>query len=281
MLKKKDIPKIGLVLLGSLIVGFVINAIFIPHHILSGGIAGIAIFIHLLTGIHTALLIPVLNIPVFLIGYRFTDKKFMMLSIIGMVGLSISLAITKNITVPTRDMFTSVLLGGFLNGLGIGIVFRGHGSTGGTDIIAKILHKFFSFSMGSILFAFNVFIIGLSTFAFGLDLAIYTLATMFIGRSITNYVLEGVNYKRTVFIITDQYQAVADGIMKKLDRGVTILAGEGAYTNTPKHILYTTIGIRQVAKLKEIVRATDPKAFVTITETAQVFGKGFVSIEDQ
>lgn len=267
-----------MIFLGTFIMSIPINGILVHHHLLSGGVTGIAMLLNLLFKWDMSLLVLILNIPIFILGYKFIHKKFICLSLLGMLSFTVSLSLTKNIHIPTDDILVAVLLGGVLNGLGSGIVFRGSGSTGGTDIISKIMNKFFSLSMGSVGFGLNVIIIFLSGFFFGVDLSVYTLALMFISSQTTNYVVDGLNYKRTISIITNKEIEISEQIIKEAKRGVTIVHGEGAYTKAPRAIITCTVGIREVAKIKEIVKRTDPHAFMTITETAQVFGSGFLRL---
>lgn len=267
--------------MGCLIMSIAINGFFIPHSLLSGGVTGIAIFLHFIFNFNTGVTVIILNIPIFIVGYLLIRKKFIRLSVLGMLSLSFFLGVTKDISPLSNDLLVSVLFGSVLYGLGAGLIFRFNGSTGGSDIIAKIMYKYFSFSVSSVLLGINILIIGLSTYFFGLDISTYTLTSMFIASQVTNFIIEGLNYKRTVFIISDKYEEIAKVLMNELRRGVTVLEGYGAYTNRPRHILYCIIGTRQVARLKYLIKQVDKNAFVTVTETSQVFGngRGFIDIE--
>jgi uncharacterized membrane-anchored protein YitT (DUF2179 family) len=270
------IKNILIIFIGAFIISIPVNGILIPQHLLSGGVTGIAMLFNILFNWDVSLLVLILNIPIFILGYKFINKRFILFSLVGMLSFSASLSLTKNLYIPTHDILVSVLLGGVISGLGVGIVFRGSGSTGGMDIIAKMMNKFFSFSMGSVGFGINIFIIILSGFFFGIDLSVYTLALMFISSQTTNYVVDGLNYKRTITIITNRDEEISQKIIKEVKRGVTLMYGEGAYTRAPRTIITCTVGISQVAKIKEIVKQTDLHAFMTITETSQVFGSGFI-----
>lgn len=262
------------IIVGTFLMSLAINGLYIPHKILSGGVTGIAVLLHLQIGLNTSIAILVLNVPLLLLGYFLVNKKFIRLSIFGMISLSICLAFTKNIAFNTNEMLTSILLGSVLTGVGSGLIFRFNGSTGGSDIIAKIINRYFSYSISTVGFAINVIIIMLSCSFFGIDLAVYTLLTMFISSHVMKFVLEGLNYKRTVFIITNKEKEISDCIISELHRGVTIIHGTGAYTNEPRDILYCIIGIRQVAKLRSLIMKIDEDAFITITETSFVYGNG-------
>ncbi len=282
MNRKKLIFETLCIIVGTFIMSIAINGLFIPHRILSGGVTGIAVFLHLLLDYDISLVIVLLNIPLFILGYFFINRTFVTLSFIGMVCLSVFLTLTKDIVISTNEILSTILLGGVINGLGIGLIFRFNGSTGGSDIIGKIINKFFSFSLSTVGFAINTVIIGISATFFGMDLAIYTLATMFISSQVIRFVVEGLNYKRTVFIISNQHHEISKSIIKDLHRGVTVIEGMGAYSKKQRKLLYCVIGTRQVSKLKSLVKSIDPKAFVTIAVTSQVIGngKGFLNLED-
>lgn len=273
---KLDIQRIFFMIAGTFLIALSTNALLIPHHLLSGGINGIATFLHLVLGSNVGLMVILLNIPLFIIALFFLKKNFVLFSLLGMLMLSFWLEVTAPILIETESPITVIILGGLLNGLGSGIIFRGDGSTGGSDIIAKITNKHFSISMANVNMMFNTIIIILSLYFFDIDLATLTLATMFVSSRVTNFVVDGVNYRRTLFIITDElhYKPMAQHIMSELLRGVTIIPAQGAYTQAHRYILYTTVGIREIAKVKSIVAHYDLAAFVTITPTAQVFGNG-------
>lgn len=273
---KMDIQRVIFIIIGTFLIALATNAILIPNNLLNGGVAGIATFLHLLFGWNISLLILILNVPLFIIAFLFLKRHFVAYSLFGMIIFSIWLELTSTIQIATANPLSIILLGGLLNGVGSGIIFKGDGSTGGSDIIAKIVNKNFSISMATVNMVINTFIIVFSIFFFGIDLSILTLATMFVASRITHFVVDGLNYRRTLFIITTQehYQSMADDIMSELLRGVTIIPGKGAYTGSDKFILYTTISIQEVAKIKHIVALHDPTAFVTITPTAQVIGNG-------
>ena len=277
MLKVKlDIQRTFFIIVGTFLIALSTNALLIPHHLLSGGINGIATFLHLVFGSNVGLMVILLNIPLFIIALFFLKKNFVLFSLFGMLMLSFWLEVTAPILIETENPLTVIILGGLLNGLGSGIIFRGDGSTGGSDIIAKIINKHFSISMANVNMMFNTVIIILSLYFFNIDLATLTLATMFVSSRVTNFVVDGVNYRRTLFIITDDlhYKPMAHHIMSELLRGVTIIPAQGAYTQVHRYILYTTVSIREIAKVKSIVAHHDLSAFVTVTPTAQVFGNG-------
>ncbi len=271
-----DMKRIFSMLFGTLLLAVATNGILLRSHLLSGGISGISLLLHFLFDYKVSILVLVLNIPIFLLGLFFLRKTYLFYSLVGMLMLSFWLEVTSELVIPTGNLLTIILVGGVIHGLGSGIIFRVDGSTGGIDIVAKIINKHFSINMATILFSINLLIILLSIYFFGLDIAVLTLSTMFISSQVTNFVVDGIHRKRTLFIVTNtkSYQSISDAIMQEIHRGVTVIPASGAYTQEIKYILYTTISIREVAKVKQVTLRHDPNAFMTVTVTAQVIGNG-------
>ncbi|MCK5129387.1 MAG: YitT family protein [Clostridiales bacterium] len=262
------------VLIGTFMMSVAINGLFLPQNILSGGITGIALLFHLLFDINTSIIILIVNIPIFILGYMFINKKFILWSAFGMGALSFFLFFTDGVTFQSQEMMTTILLGGVINGFGLGLVFRANSSCGGSDIVSKIINRYFSYSISTLNFSFNVIVVALSIYFFGIDIAVQTLATMYVTAIVMKFVLEGINYKRTVFIISNHRDDISRAITHKLKRGCTILSGTGGYTGQTRNILYCVIGITQLSKLKSIVCKIDPSAFMNVAESKMVFGKG-------
>ncbi|MGL5676135.1 MAG: YitT family protein [Cellulosilyticaceae bacterium] len=269
--------------LGTLLMSIAINGLLAPNSLLSGGVSGLALFLHLIFDWKLSLLTIFLNIPLFILAFIYLKKRFIIFSLLGMSLLSLWLELTQHIIIPTTNPLSIILVSGLLNGLGMGIIFRAGGSVGGTDIVAKILNQKLSFSMGSVLFLINMTIMLTSAFVFGIDIAVVTAASMFVSSQTTNYVVDGLNRRRTVTIITSPAsgEKISHEIMDIMGRGVTIVPAIGGYTQNDKAILYTTVNLREVAKLKALVSLHDTHAFVTIADTAQVIGngRGFIPLE--
>lgn len=277
---KYPLYRVLLTLIGALIASIAINALYIPHNILSGGVTGIAILVNLKLGFNMSLIIIVINLPIFYIGYKMIHKEFILYSLFGMLALVVFLQLTSHITIHAESMLTTILLGGVMSGVGFGMIFRAGASTGGNDIISKILNQKYSYSISTFSFVFNLLIIALSVTTFGIDKAIETLTAMYVSSLTITYILEGANHKRTIFIITEKREEVAAEINKQLVRGCTILEGIGSYSQKKKNLLYVVISIHQVARLKSIVSEVDPNAFINVIETRVVFGKGFLDIKE-
>lgn len=202
-----------------------------------------------------------------------------------MLMLSFWLEVTHPLIITQGNTLSTLVVAGFLHGLGTGIIFRADGSTGGTDIIAKIINKYFSINMATVTLYLNALIVVLSIYFFGLDIAVLTISTMFLSSQVANFVVDGINRKRTLYIITESEHAdeLSKCLLKELHRGVTMIPAIGAYTSESKYILFTTVSIREVAKAKQLVLRIDSKAFMTVTETSQVIGngKGFLPLTSQ
>ena len=277
------VKRLLLIVSGTFIMSVAMNTLYIPNSILSGGITGISLLFHLIFGIDASIVIVALNIPIFILGYIFSNKRFVIWSLVGMGSLALFLHLTRNFALDSHDILTTILLGGVMYGFGFGLVFRSGASCGGNDIISKIINNHFSFSIPTINFSLNVLVVALSAIFFGIDAAVRTLATMYLSSVVMKFVMEGVNYKRTAFIISDKKEEIVKAINTQLQRGVTVFDGTGGYTGEPRNILYCVIGMHQLAKLKMIVKTTDPCAFMNVMESKAVFGngRGFVRIEDE
>ena len=277
--KYKYIPMIFMIILGAALGGIAFNIFLIPHKLLSGGVGGIALILNYIFGLNPGVLIFIFNIPIFIAGYKFLDKEFIFLSLVGMTAFSVSIdafSFLRDI-VFIDDTLLSCLYGGVLSGVGAGIVFRNRASQGGIDIIAVIVKKHFSMNIGSTSLIINIIIVAIASMFYGLKLAMYTLVSMYVTSVVMDRVQQGFERSKSVMIITDNEQKVADEIIKTLGRGVTYLEGEGAYTGNQKRVIYCIVSMSQLSKLKHIVHEADSKAFMAVSDTAEVLGYGFAN----
>jgi len=256
-----------------------INELLIPHRLLSGGVSGISLIIQYVSGIPAGAMILIINVPIFIIGIREMDRDFILHSLIGTISLSLLLIIIKEMAflrfLRVDDIMLSSIFGGVISGLGGGIVFKNRASTGGADIVAVIVKKHRSINIGSFILMINIVIITLSSLLYGIKPAMYTLVSMYISSTLIDKVQEGFDRKKSVIIVSEKEEEVAKAIMDTLNRGVTLLYGEGAYTKNSRRIIYCIITTKQLAKIKHIVETIDPKAFLAVSDTAEVLGKGF------
>lgn len=267
--------KVLLVILGALIVGVGVTVFYVPGSILGGGITAISILCHYLFGTNVALVSLICNIPILILGYFIVDREFMLLSTVGMLAMTGSMRLAEAIPVPTDNVLTCIIAGGFLVGTGAGIMLRQNGSGAGTDVICRAIYKYFSFPIGNSSLIVNGILVSLGGIVMGVDVAVATIATIFITGRVVNYIVEGVDYKRTVFIICEKAEEIADGLMEEFGKGVTITDVRGAYSGEMKQQIMCIITPYQTPRLRSIVLRIEPGAFVTITESISVIGGGF------
>lgn len=263
------------IILGALIVAVSINTFILANRIADGGITGIAIIIHYLLQWDVGLTVLFLNIPLFILGYKLIGKRLLFLSILGVGALSVALRFTGGITAVTTDTLLAAIFGGLVTGIGMGIIFRSRGSLGGTDILAIVLNKKTPFSVGQIILAFDTVIFLGAAVLFEPEMAMYAMIYMFIASKVIDLVQNGLDYSKSVMIVTNKPEEIAAEIIKTLERGVTYFAAEGAYSQTPKKVVYSIVNRTQLTQIKEIVHSYDPDAFVSIADVSEVVGEGF------
>lgn len=268
--------KLAVITAGSIILAISYNAFVVPNKLLSGGISGLALIGKYTLGIPLYAGIALLNIPVFWLGLKKLNREFVFYSIVGLLVEIIALILTKPlIPAPQLDLFLASVFSGVLGGVGSGLILKEGASTGGTDILSMIAKKEKNISIGSSFFIFNLFVITLSLFFFDLKIALYTIVSMWVNGKVTDSVINGFNTNKSVVIISDYSSQIAERIMTELNRGVTFLKGQGAYSGDDRHVINCVASHYEIAKIKEIVYETDPKAFMFITEIVEVLGKGF------
>lgn len=263
------------ILLGCLILAAAIQGVLVPAHLLSGGVTGIAIILKYLTSWDIWLWYTILNIPIFLAGYKFVSRRFVFYSILGTAALSLFLALLKAVHFYIDDLLLSAILGGVLSGIGTGIIFRCKGSSGGTDIIAVIVKRFWGFNIGQTGFAINLVVLALSLITSKIELALFSAIAIFISSQMVDMVQTGLQTSRTAMIISQKSQDIAAVVLNNLNRGCTYLPGSGAYSGDDVSIIMTTVAKTQLPRLKEIVFQVDPQAFIIINEAIEVYGQGF------
>jgi len=255
-----------------------------PAGLLSGGLSGIALVLEYTLGIPLALSVFVLNIPVFYLGLRKLQRGYMLRSLIGVLSFTLFLLAWEQlirIDQPiTEDLLLTALFGGALNGIGLGMVFRGRGSVGGTDIIALVLNRTYSFSLGSSGFALNAIPLVIGVFLFDIRSIGYTLVAMYVSSKLVDKVQAGFITSKTVTIVSTRHEDISQAIIQRVHRGVTLIQGQGAFSRDDKRVILTTISLTQLPKLKDIVAELDPDAFMTVTDTSEVLGKGFSKVKE-
>lgn len=275
---KKYIVQYLTVVIGALIAAVSCNLFLIPNHFLSGGITGIAIIFHYLFDLPIGIQNIVLNIPILYIAYHFFGKRYFFNTILGTILYSVFIDLTSSITLYTplhNNPMLSAIVAGVISGIGFGLILRASANTGGADVIAALIRKLYSYNIGTMIFALNCLIVLCGMFLFNFETAIYTLIYMYIMGEVDNRIVTGFNKRKSVMIISDRSDEIANLIMGELGRGVTFISGEGGYTHKKKKILYIVINLTQLSKIKEIALSTDKQAFFIISNASEVNGKGF------
>ena len=266
-----------IIIVGITIMSIGVNGFLRQAHLLSGGVAGISTAMNYLTNINVGFITFLINIPIFLLGFIFLEKDFLITSLINMMLFSIIIGITQEVgsIIPIDDILLQSIYGGILCGVGNGLVFRTKSSTGGTDIIGAILKNKFNIAMKNTTFGINLAIVLMSSLLFGLNLALYTLIAMFINAQVMSYIKDALNDEKAVMVFSNNTQSIASEIMKTMVRGVTFLEAEGGYTREKKKIIYCVVLSREIPKIKEIALKYDERAFISVNDINEVKGKGF------
>jgi uncharacterized membrane-anchored protein YitT (DUF2179 family) len=258
------------VIMGSIIVGAAYNLFLIPHHVLSSGLSGIAIMLGILTPLNTGVLNFLLNLPLLIIGILKLGKRFIGLTVISVIVLSVSLYVIPVSAVSTEPILSS-LFGGVITGIGIGFIFRASGSSGGFDIIAMLLTKKKDFPLGALISAMNAVVVILSGFVFNWDAALNTLVAIYATGKVIDTIHTN-HIKLTVMIVTKKGDEMKSKLLANLYRGITLIDGQGAYSGENRKILLTVITRYQLTDVKTLINEIDADAFVNITETTEVMG---------
>lgn len=271
-----------LIFIGTGILAISIQNFYDPIGLVTGGFTGLAIVIKAFTssfiegGIPLWLTNVILNIPVFILGYIFKGKKFVGRTIFGAVMLSVWLYIIPAADLTQGDYLLAAIFGAIFSGGGIGIVLRGHATTGGTDMVAALLQlKMKHYSVAQIMQILDGAVVVIGMYQFGLRPAMYAMIAIFVTTKISDAILEGFKYSKAAYIITDQYEEVASRIMKDLDRGVTGLTATGMYTHQGRCVLYCVVSKKEIVSVKELVAEIDPDAFFIVSDVREVLGEGF------
>jgi uncharacterized membrane-anchored protein YitT (DUF2179 family) len=258
--------------LGSALCAVAINGILIPREFLSAGFVGLALVIYYFVPVlPVAWLYFLLNVPLFIIGWRFVGRRFFLYSLAGMIIFSCAVEFIQ-VSIPVQDKILSALLAGIITGTGAGIILRSIGSAGGLDILCVIMLQRFSVRLGTTSLAFNSILLVAGAVLFSLERALYTLIYVYVTSYMLNLVVTGLSQRKAVFIISSQWEEISRKILYEIDRGLTIIKGKGGYTGQEEQIVYTVITFREYAQLKGIIKKIDPKAFMVVTETLDVMG---------
>jgi hypothetical protein len=281
----RHIKSILTIIFGAAIYAFGLTYFVVPHHLFEGGATGITLITYYLFNIPISVMNLIINIPLFILAWKIFGAKTLYSSLLGTISLSIWLAIFEKVPLSFNlegDLVIVALVAGVLLGLGLGIIFNAGGTTGGTDIVARILNKYTNISVGKLLFALDFLILMLILIIFqDLRLVTYTLLFDFIVSRVIDLIGEGGYAGKGFMIITQKPMEVADKINEELGRGVTFISGQGYYSQKDLKIIYCIIARNEMIKMKELIHTIDPKAFITITEAHEILGEGFTFVKEE
>ncbi len=282
---KFSIKNIFFILLGSAIFSFGLVHFNMQNNLAEGGFTGITLLLYFLFELDPSYTNLILNIPLFILGWRLLGRVAFYYTLIGTLSLSVFLWFFQRyqFNIPLDgDLMLAALFAGVFIGVGLGIIFRYGGTTGGVDIIARLVRKYIGWPMGRTMFLFDAVVITVSLiFYLSPREAMYTLLAVFIGARVIDFMQEGAYAARGAMIISEQNDEIAKRILHEMERGVTILKGMGSYTKQEKHILYCVVGRSEVGRLKQVIISVDPHAFVSVTDVHDVLGEGFTLDENK
>ena len=266
---------LALITIGAFITCLGLKCVIIPHGMITGGFSGLGILALYYTDQFTpGIWYLILNLPVFILGWKLISKRFLMYSFFGMLILTVLMDMISY-TAPINDPWLAALAGGALVGGGAGLIFRSLGSGGGNDIISIILNQKFGIRIGTYNFLFNLLLFVFSFGTMDTDLILYSVANSYIVSQVMEYTMGLFNERKMIIIISNSPRCISDHIMKRLRRGVTFLKGEGGYTGKERNVILTVANPFQLKRIEEIVFQEDPNAFVITGNTFNVLGKGF------
>ncbi|MDD6050982.1 MAG: YitT family protein [Clostridiales bacterium] len=266
------------IVLGCLIGAAAYPTFLDPGKIAPGGLTGVAMILKHLWGWDIGITSLFMNIPLFLIGYKAMGRVFAFRSLVATILFSLAIDLMPLKEIPV-DPILGTLYGGILLGIGLGFILRGGATTGGTDMCARMVHKYLPFlSVGMFLFLIDCVVVLAAWFFIGSSEALYALICIFVSGKAVDMVMLGLSHNKACFVITEAWERVSQRLMTEMERGVTQLSARGAYTGNKRPVVLCVLPPQEVSRLKEIVRQEDEKAFMFVTEAHEALGEGFSSL---
>ncbi len=273
------------ILAGVFLQALAMRLFLIPARLASGGIAGLAQIINYYTQWPIGLMVIIGNIPLFLLGWRYLGGLRFALRTVLAVGAFSLLVDLLTFFLPTagitQDLNLNALYGGVISGIGFGLVYRGQGTSGGSDILARILNHRWGVSLSQSYMLTDALIMFLAGISFSWENALYAIVMLYISGVAAEVTLEGSNVTRTAMIISEHPEEIRQKILFEMERGVTLIPAEGGFSGRSKTVLYCVVSRSEIAQIKALVRAADPQAFMVIGQANEVFGEGFKSLVER
>ena len=265
-----------IVALACVVMAFNINYFFVGNKLAEGGVSGLSLIIHYLSNIDVSYLYFALNIPLIILAYIFLGKNFLLKTFFATFVLSVFLKVFASFSEPLDDILLAAIFGGAINGIAIGIVFYAGGSTGGMDIVAKIVNKYTGIPISRILLATDFIVLSIVAVIFGKVIFMYTLISLVLSSKMIDIIQVGIYSAKGVTIITTKEDEIRKRIMEDTGRGITLIDAKGGYTQKEIGMLYCVVGQYQLIKVKTIVKEVDPSAFMIVADVHEVIGNGFL-----
>lgn len=281
---KEKLKEYLIITIGFVLVSIAVQYFYVPAKINGGGITGIAIIInYYMPSLPVGMLMMIMNCILFGLGFWLIGGNFGAKTIYASFGLSGSMWLVEVFMKPhslTNDVLLSAIIGTVLLGIGLGIVFSQNASTGGTDIVAKILNKYFHLDMGKSMQSVDILVVVSSGFVFGISTALYAVVCVLLNGIIIDNVIQGFASVKSVTIFSNNSQEIREYIIKELDRGCTIFHGEGGYTGNRNSVVYSVMDRVELIKLRTYIKKKYPEAFIIVSEAHEVLGEGFQNIQN-
>ena len=265
---------------GAALIALGQNLFVMPSGLLAGGLSGIALIVNYSLGISAGLAFFILNIPMVILALkklslRFTVQSFFAVLVFTVVQMSTASLIG---VLNVDDFILNSIFGGLLRGIGAGIIFRNGVTLMGFDVLAFLAKKNLNINIGTFNMMLDSMILVVAAFMFGFEMALYTIISQYVVAKISDGIMQGVGERKNIMIVTKEYERIRDEIYKSVNRGVTFIEAEGGFSREPKKIVFVVVTNRQITKIREIMEAIDKDAFMTITDSSEVKGKGFRSL---
>ena len=265
---------LSLIAVGTIIFVIGMNSVLIPNRLFGGGITGIAMILHyLFPSLDVGLAYFLLNLPLMLLGWAYISRRFMLYTTFGMGFLSLAAAIIKSPAARMEDPILAALFAGVVCGVGAGIILRSLGSGGGLDVLAILGNQKLGFRPGSVSFIFNAAVLLAGVHLFGLEIALYCLIYVFTSTRVLDAIIRGFNQRMSTLIISEKHEQITEEIFKRVNRGATLIKGQGAYSRKERDLIFTVTTLTELPRLKDVIFNIDPEAFVVINDTLEVLGK--------
>ncbi|PNZ71521.1 YitT family protein [Macrococcoides caseolyticum subsp. caseolyticum] len=274
---KISAKSIFFVILGSLIFSLAVNVFIIPANLGEGGVTGMSLIFLYKFGWSPAITTLIMNVILLIVGFKFLSKRSMILTIISIISLSVFLKLTEPLQLHLNEVLVSTIFGGFLIGVGIGMIVLVGGTTAGTTILARIAHKYLDVNTSYALLFFDLIVVALSLTVIPVERALLTALSLYIGTKAMDVMIEGLNPKKAITIISQNPDPIAKMLDEDIGRGVTILNGRGYYSKRETDVLYCVINKLQLTRTKRMIKKIDEQAFVVVHDVRDVLGNGFMT----